>query len=274
MCGIDTRGTAHCWGEPTVDAGRDSRSYNKDFGQHLVPADVKHKLVFITSGWSTTCGLEASGAATCFGDNKYGQTDVPQGPDGSAIAFSGISTGGWHTCGVVQGSGFVKCWGLSNYGSASPPSGVAFKQVTTGSGYITCGLELDGKARCWGSEQCIAGAAKCHQNKPPTDTTFTEISCGGDHCCGVQPSGLARCWGSNEDGKSNVPAGVQFRSISAGAGHTCAVELLSGLPNCFGWLVGHERAPAGVRFRSIGAGRGYSCGMSVDGTPRCAGWPT
>ena len=58
----------------------------------------------MSTGVFHTCALTTSGAVRCWGDNSYGQTDVPADL-GTATA---ISTGDYHTCALTT-SGAVRC---------------------------------------------------------------------------------------------------------------------------------------------------------------------
>src|SRR5207253_2577346 len=74
----------------------------------------------VSAGRNFACGLLASGAAYCWGDNSYGQLGngsaqrftatlapyqpVSQGP------FKSIAAGGDHAC-AIQNAATVVCWG-------------------------------------------------------------------------------------------------------------------------------------------------------------------
>jgi len=58
----------------------------------------------VTAGTDYTCGLRNDGAVSCWGDNRYGQSEPPRGP------FTEVSAGIERTCGL-RPDGSVVCWG-------------------------------------------------------------------------------------------------------------------------------------------------------------------
>jgi alpha-tubulin suppressor-like RCC1 family protein len=78
----------------------------------------------VSAGDRHSCGLQAGGAAYCWGTNTYGQLGnggsyspslVPVAVTGG-ISFTTISAGPNQTCGrSTSGAGF--CWGLRGYGT-------------------------------------------------------------------------------------------------------------------------------------------------------------
>lgn len=119
----------------------------------------------LVTGLAHTCGLGFDGTVQCWGDNGYGQLNVPAG-----ATYAKIASRGHHTCGLTS-AGHVDCWGLnvapfppgyvpgypyyplpSGYpaGQSNAPAGVVFSDVTTGL-YNTCGRhKADGTWECWG----------------------------------------------------------------------------------------------------------------------------
>ena len=86
------------------------------------------------------------GQAHCWGENSYGQTDVPEGD------FVSVGSGEHHACGLLT-SGKVVCWGNTGPENISedlvnPPDDL-FRLLGT-SGIHSCGVTVDGEIKCWG----------------------------------------------------------------------------------------------------------------------------
>jgi alpha-tubulin suppressor-like RCC1 family protein len=136
-----------------------------------------------------------------------------------------------------------------------PPT---FLTVTHGTEH-GCGLSVDGRAYCWGSNRLgqlgddanAAGSATTATVAVATRETFTSISAGANHTCALTRSGLVYCWGLNmtgELGQALVPnecegfpcsrrpvrveTSIRFDAVSAGFGHTCALS--EGRAFCWG----------------------------------------
>lgn len=52
----------------------------------------------ISAGGSHTCGLRSDGSLVCWGQNAYGETDVPVLP--AVLDYTQVSAGAGHTCGL------------------------------------------------------------------------------------------------------------------------------------------------------------------------------
>ncbi|WP_419551559.1 RCC1 domain-containing protein [Candidatus Poriferisodalis sp.] len=229
------------------------------------------RTVAISGGQSHACALKSGGVLTCWGNNRYGQLD---GPDGT---FTTIST----TCWTPPGASSPECWGISESGKLGPQG--TFTAISTGQ-YHSCGIKTDGTVACWGRN--YQG-----QSDAP-DGTFTAISTGQYHSCGIKTDGTVACWGSNFQGRSDAPDGT-FRAISAGRDLSCGIKT-DGTVACWGsnqhrscqqgadgWECTDVRsnqldAPEGTfTALSVGgpsyAGHAQSCGIKTDGTVACWG---
>ena len=112
-------------------------------------------LASVATGVGHACGITATAAAYCWGNNQVGQlghgTTGPDEPAPVAVVgnlkFSQISAGGEHTCGVAKG-GKAYCWGRGLAGQlgqgpirfSSAPSAVSgghtFLQVSAGRAHV------------------------------------------------------------------------------------------------------------------------------------------
>ena len=131
-CGVTTTGLTECWGVNVAGALGDSTMID-----HSVPAPVVHaNFVAAFAGGKNdildhTCGLDASGAASCWGANDFGQlgaasTETCHFAAGEAcstapvsvvggLMFTTLALGDAHTCGLVA-DGHVYCWGRNDDG--------------------------------------------------------------------------------------------------------------------------------------------------------------
>lgn len=154
-CGLRIDGTVVCWGgESGSGSLADLDSMFDSIAGHSGPTTVPvpHPggvFASISVGNDHTCGVRASGAVECWGENNSGEADPPGGK------FLSVSSGSYHTCGVKT-DGSIACWGSNrsykdeNTGQADPPGG-EFSSVSSGD-YSTCGLRTDGTVMCWGYE--------------------------------------------------------------------------------------------------------------------------
>jgi alpha-tubulin suppressor-like RCC1 family protein len=215
----------------------------------------------ITAGYFHSCGLTASGAAYCWGDNTYFQlgdgtstqrtTPVAvQMPSG--VTFSQITAGDYHTV-ALTASGAAYAWGYNaagqlGDGSVTPrstpvavrmPSGVSFTQISTGHNH-TVALAPSGVAYAWGSN--IYGQLGDGTNTYRATTVvvsgghrFSRITAGAYHNVALTADGTVYTWGSNTTGQlgdgtrtgRNAPVAVsgghRFSRVSAGQDHTVAL---------------------------------------------------
>lgn len=134
-CGVVVSGAAYCWGDDSHGELGDGTP----LAQRNAPTPVTGGLSFvaISAGGYHTCGIAASSAAWCWGDNGRGElgnstTSFSASPTAVAggLLFKSISAGGvafsdgyyyyyttiiGHTCGVTT-AGVAYCWGANDRG--------------------------------------------------------------------------------------------------------------------------------------------------------------
>ncbi|HEY9037092.1 MAG TPA: hypothetical protein VIM96_10320 [Pseudomonadales bacterium] len=136
--------------------------------------------VRLVAGDAFSC-LLWKGSIECWGDNQYGQLDVPE----NLVHATDISAGDAHACAVNDGR--VVCWGNDAAGQATPPALNDVSMVAAGAAH-SCAL-AQAKVVCWGSNQ--AG-----QTKVPADLGTVELIAAGKSKTCAATSRDITCWGN------------------------------------------------------------------------------
>ena len=230
----------------------------------------------IATGFFHSCALDDTGAAHCWGDNRFysplgiGTTDPAARPTPQAVVgghhFVALSSGNGATC-ALKADGEAWCWGQNAEGQlgdgtttnrAAPvpvAGGIRFTRISVGN-TNSCGLSREGIAYCWGyNAHGTVGDGTTSDRYVPTQVAglrrYSEIAVGLFHACAVAVDGRAFCWGYNPSGQVGdgsttnrlTPSGVAnastFSRIDAGAEQTCAITV-TGSAYCWGsgWM-GH-----------------------------------
>ncbi len=190
-CGLTAEGAAYCWGsnwEGQLGVGSTAGPQQCfGFPCSTTPVAVAGSLTFVmlSTGFDYTCGLTATGAGYCWGQNAYGQLGVGSraGPQQCVLAgYNGVT---------------VSC-------STTPvpvAGGLTFVTLSVGLNHA-CGLTSGGAAYCWGENKSgELGTGSTMDSPLPTAVTgglhFVAISAGSSHTCGLTRIGMAYCWGAN-----------------------------------------------------------------------------
>jgi alpha-tubulin suppressor-like RCC1 family protein len=122
-CGLTTEGKAYCWGTN----GFGQLGHASSTQQSTVPIEVAGEHVFtsLTVGNRHNCGIIASGAAYCWGDDSGGNlgdgtflANSTPVPVAGGLTLASISAGRFHTCAVTTNNeGY--CWGQSTLGDGT-----------------------------------------------------------------------------------------------------------------------------------------------------------
>ncbi|HUJ27175.1 MAG TPA: hypothetical protein VLW85_14210 [Myxococcales bacterium] len=229
------------------------------------------------------CGLRSDGSAACLGGNgQYGSLGsgttiaevikTPRAVAGShTFTQVAVAFGGNHACGLANDQ-TVWCWGQDDmgalgYGSATPanrfPQGVPYpvataggyeyKWITAGSRY-SLGLDLTGKAYCWGTSTAGSfgngGNGSTQTAIAPTPCaagmSFAQVEAGIDTTCAIDSAGDGWCWGANSRGQVGI--GTATASVST-----------------------PQKVSGGLNWKRIVPGEKHSCGIASDDTLWCWG---
>ena len=80
----------------------------------------------ISVGEFHTVALLADGSIVCWGDNDYGQCDVPTSIGTQENPVASVAASRCHTVAVLA-DGTVACWGDNQYGQCDVPSKIKAK---------------------------------------------------------------------------------------------------------------------------------------------------
>lgn len=275
MCMLATDGRTLCWGSnergqlgaPTTQRCMDG---NLDCSTAPVVAAGGATYKQIVASDLVTCGLTATGAASCWGMDLGGQL----GDGLHASSTSPVTVADNHVFTVL---------------AASDSTGLA------------CGLTADTSIWCWGTGFSFGTKGPAPSATPTRwdaisgTIAWTKLALGQGHACGLDATGTAWCVGSASYGllgdgigvasalPVRVAGGHVFRDIAASIQHTCALAQ-DGQAWCWGLGAGVgngaatsevQNAPVAAstdqRFTSIAVAFNRSCALTADGHAWCWG---
>ena len=166
------------------------------YGQTNVPASATN-VIALAAGDSHCLALKADGTVVTWGRNYLGLTDVPSDLT-NAVA---IAAGSTHSL-VLRSDGTVILLGKIYYGTTNVPSEVT-NVVALGLGpgaQHAVVLRADGTVVDWGNPWYS------HTNIPPTATNIVSVAAGAYHSLALRADGKVVAWGDNSCGQGSVPA--------------------------------------------------------------------
>ena len=211
----------------------------------------------IAAGGDHTCALNTDGTIACWGNNRDGQGDAPDGQ------YTAITAGDEHSC-ALNTDGTIACWGYNGNGRTDAPSG-QYTAITAG-GVHSCALRTDGAIVCWGRN------SSGETDAPPgisAGSRFIGIAAGGNHSCALNADGTIACWGRNSNGQSDAPNG-QYTAIAAGYAHSCALSTNDTIV-CWGATHSDQTQAPDGQYTAISAGADHTCALSTNDTIVCWG---
>jgi hypothetical protein len=233
----------------------------------------------VSVGDDHACALDAAGRAWCWGYNHSGHLGA-RTPE---------------HCGIVSESGHRACYPTASETVPLPAGGeMRFARLAAGR-YVTCGLDAQGAAFCWGqplgppsayTDRCLDGACSFAPVPLEAGTRFAALDMGAR--CAVQHEGTALCWGHDfrTSGRAVKPWPGQALVEVDGDPETssyCAVAVdgrafCQGRPE-FGFLGTGSRDSASqgtavdhpARFTQVAVLGWWACGLNVEGAAHCWG---
>jgi len=225
-----------------------------------MPPDM-NDIIAVDAGFNFGVALKSNGTVLAWGNDFYGQTEVPAG----LTDVVAISTGTDHSL-ALKGDGTVVGWGANWYGETIPPSDLT-DAVAVEAGFVySLALKSDRTVVGWGLNN--TGVLEI----PPDLTDVIAIAAGEYHALALKSDGTIVGWGSNFYNEATSPAGLtDVVAIDAGKYSSLALKN-DGTVVAWGWNeYGQIDVPAGLTdVTAISSGLVHSLALKSDGT--VVGW--
>jgi hypothetical protein len=152
----------------------------------------------ISAGYGHSLALTKSGEVVAWGENAFGQTDVP----GELRNIVAVSAGGYHSLALTR-DGNVIAWGWNSKGQLDVPNGLR-DVVMISAGYEhSLAVTQNGTVVAWGDNS--AGQT----NVPRELRNVISAVAKDNHSLAVTRNGEVRAWGRNDFGELFIPASLQ-----------------------------------------------------------------
>jgi hypothetical protein len=208
---------------------------DNEYGQCDVPAP-NADFVAVAGGWNHGLGLKSDGTVVAWGRNDWGQCDVPA-PNADFVAVAG---GECHSLGL-KSDGTIVAWGQNDWGQCDVPAPNAdFLAVAAGSAFSLAikSANLPNPALVNIVAWGLDDNFQC--DAPALTAIWVSIAGGRQHGLAVRhldPSyGFLLPWGYGEHGQCSVPPDQQYGFVAAACGTFHSLGLRSdGTIFAFGW---------------------------------------
>ena len=308
-CGIDTSGSAWCWGSDSAGERGD--------GDPLRPVAGAQLFQKLGVGVDASCALDDHGSAWCWGrggevTDETGETTTTTMAAPQRVAgdnrFASISAGGFQTCAIGE-AGTTWCWtpGDDRPLDSPVPGGHEFATISVGAAQA-CAVDSGARVWCWCTGEAgnlgLLGngdTGECSASSPvPLAATMPSSPSrpgraipatghrGSGMVLGDDSSGQIGDGDASTDTRFEpalVTGAHAFTALSVGRGHTCGLDT-TGRAWCWGWdgwgQLGDgdtsqesRTSPApvagGHTFTAISAGAYHTCALDRNGQPWCWG---
>lgn len=185
---------------------------DNSYGQTNVPPNLINP-VAVAAGESFSMALNSDGTVSVWGDNSLGQTNVP--PEATNVVS--IAAGLAH-CLALRADGTVIAWGNNNYGQAIVPTDLSnVVAIAAGDGH-SLALRADGTVAAWRD-------GRFGQTNVPTGlTNAVSVRAGGNYSVALSADGAG--WGNFS--LINIlfwrPAFYDATALAAGRGYVIALQ--------------------------------------------------
>ncbi len=230
---------------------------NNDYGQLNVPSSATN-VVAVSAGYYFALALKADGTVIGWGQNDNGQASAPA----AATNVVAIAAGGFHSL-VLRADGTVLVWGDNTFGQTDMPSSATNVVAIAGGLRHSLALRADGTVIFWGAKYSY------FSDVPSSATNVVAITAGEEHNLALRADGTLVTWGTYTGCSGTTPASAtNVVAIACGSYYNLALKADG---TVVGWeaSTGNETSvPASATNVAAIAGGGYyrNLALKVDGT--------
>jgi hypothetical protein len=157
--------------------------------------------------------LKSDGTVVAWGDNTYGQCDVPFGINSATNVLAK-----WNYSLALLANGTVTAWGVNDAGQANVPVGLTNVVAVSGAVDYCVALKSDGSIITWGKAPGV----------PAGLGAASAIAAGDTHTLAIT-AGKVVAWGDDSSGQIDVPSSInQPLAIGAGWNYSIALSGMGG----------------------------------------------
>ena len=228
---------------------------DNSYGQTNVPAGLSN-VVAVAGGGGHSAALRNDGTVAAWGNNSSGQTNVP--PDLSNVVA--LAAGYQHNL-ALRDNGTIVAWGYNYYGQTNVPPDLTNVVAIAAGGNHSLALRNDGTVAAWGNN------ASGQTNVPADLVNAVAVAAGSSHSLALRSDGTVAAWGLNQDGQTSVPADLSNAvAIAGGSYHSLALRA-DGRVVAWGRNdYGQTNVPTGLtNVVAIAAGNAHSLALQSDG---------
>ena len=227
------------------------------YGQTNVPPGLTN-VIAVAGGMQHSLALDADGMVSGWGENDFGQTNVPVG-----LSHVTAVAAGYGTSVALKQDSTLEEWGWDGgYGLKSTAESLT--NITAISACWDClmALKSDSTVFVWGK------STHGETNVPAGLTNAVAVAGGGYQCMALKNDGTVVVWGDNSSGQTNVPSDLtNVVAIASGSSHCLALKADFTLVAWGNNSSGQTNAPAGLaNVMAISAGTAHSLALKNDGT--------
>ena len=166
---------------------------------------TEHAFVKVDAGGGfyggVTFAVRSDGSLAVWGDNAYGQCNIPGLPGG--LAYVEVAAAGYYCVAARRNDGSVVAWGDNYYGQANVPAlpaGAGYVQLAAGHAHMLA-RRSDGAAVGWGWNYY----GQCNVPPLPAGTTWVQVTAGDGHSVGCTSTDRSSRGATTARGNATFP---------------------------------------------------------------------